>query len=269
MSTASSRMCSFFKNPSACLSSVLCLNHTATLPELACTCHGKCTFGQGQEVASVACGGEHSLATTSGGEVFAWGWGRYGNLGVGPQEDRHVPTQVQNPLSTSPLFHFSALPRAKARRALCLRAQGLKVRDMSCGAEHSMALAGNGAVYCWGWGAYGNLGDGHREDRCAPVKVGGRAGGLLGGHGSDLPDAFPAIAAPCLGDQKALKTVLSALICRLNHMVPQCPWCLSPSLHEGFNVTVQQNMCCHDHLLSSQLKQLYACHVGCAKAGLN
>ena len=145
---------------------------------IACTCHGKCTFGQGQEVASVACGGEHSLATTSGGEVFAWGWGRYGNLGVGPQEDRHVPTQVQIPLSTPPppFSLFRASP-GQGTRALCLRTQGLKVREMSCGAEHSMALAGNGAVYCWGWGAYGNLGDGHREDRCAPVKVGGRAGG--------------------------------------------------------------------------------------------
>lgn len=54
---------------------------------------------------------------------------------------------------------------------LCLLAQGLKVRDLSCGAEHSMALAGNGAVYCWGWGSYGNLGDGQREDRYSPVKV--------------------------------------------------------------------------------------------------
>ncbi len=110
-------------------------------------------------------------------------------MGVGPLRQprrgaagRPAPAHPgSNPPLDAPLFHFLALPRAKARRALCLRAQGLKVRDMSCGAEHSMALAGNGAVYCWGWGAYGNLGDGHREDRCAPVKVGGRAGGGPGG----------------------------------------------------------------------------------------
>lgn len=137
----------------------------------ACTCHLQVhTSEQGQEVTSVACGGEHSLAATSSGEVFAWGWGRYGNLGIGPAEDRHLPSQVQTPPPTLPPSP-PRFPRSPTR-ALCLRAQGLKVRDMSCGAEHSMALAGNGSVYCWGWGAYGNLGDGAREDRHAPVKVG-------------------------------------------------------------------------------------------------
>jgi len=38
---------------------------------------------QGSVVTSVAAGAEHSVAATSAGEVFAWGWGRYGNLGDG------------------------------------------------------------------------------------------------------------------------------------------------------------------------------------------
>lgn len=75
--------------------------------------HCKVTFGQGQEVTSIACGGEHSLAATSAGDVFAWGWGRYGNLGVGPAEDRQLPTQVQFPPSTPPFsFSFPAPPHA-------------------------------------------------------------------------------------------------------------------------------------------------------------
>ena len=51
-------------------------------------------------------------------------------------------------------------------------AQGAKVRDMSCGAEHSMALTASGEVFAWGWGAYGNLGDGECVDRWSPTKVG-------------------------------------------------------------------------------------------------
>ena len=49
--------------------------------------------------------------------------------------------------------------------------RGGQVRDMACGAEHSIALMGNGEVYSWGWGAYGNLGDGETVDRYVPVKV--------------------------------------------------------------------------------------------------
>ena len=49
---------------------------------------------QGVEVKAVACGGEHSLAATSSGDVYSWGWGRYGNLGLGPPEDKLLPSKV-------------------------------------------------------------------------------------------------------------------------------------------------------------------------------
>ena len=42
---------------------------------------------------------------------------------------------------------------------------------MSCGAEHSIGLSDKGVMYAWGWGSYGNLGDGERVDRWAPVRV--------------------------------------------------------------------------------------------------
>ena len=42
----------------------------------------------------VACGGEHSLACTEAGDLFAWGWGGYGNLGLGHAEDSLRPTKV-------------------------------------------------------------------------------------------------------------------------------------------------------------------------------
>ena len=53
---------------------------------------------------------------------------------------------------------------------------------MSCGAEHSVGLSDTGVVYAWGWGSYGNLGDGERVDRWAPVKV--RLRMLLAGAGT-------------------------------------------------------------------------------------
>ena len=61
---------------------------------------------QGQRVVSVACGAEHSLAALDTGEVFAWGWGRYGNLGDGAKIDRCVAS-VTSPSSEN--LHRSML----------------------------------------------------------------------------------------------------------------------------------------------------------------
>lgn len=42
----------------------------------------------------VAAGAEHTAAVTAGGELYGWGWGRYGNLGLGDRDDRLVPGRV-------------------------------------------------------------------------------------------------------------------------------------------------------------------------------
>ena len=50
-------------------------------------------------------------------------------------------------------------------------AQGVAIVSVSCGAEHSVGLSEQGALYAWGWGAYGNLGGGERADYWAPARV--------------------------------------------------------------------------------------------------
>jgi alpha-tubulin suppressor-like RCC1 family protein len=37
---------------------------------------------------------EHTAAFTEDGELYGWGWGRYGNLGLGDRNDRLVPEKV-------------------------------------------------------------------------------------------------------------------------------------------------------------------------------
>ena len=43
---------------------------------------------QGKGVVEIACGGAHSAAITSLGELYTWGKGRYGRLGHGDSEVR-------------------------------------------------------------------------------------------------------------------------------------------------------------------------------------
>lgn len=50
---------------------------------------------QGKRVMRVACGAEHSCCVTDAGEVYCWGWGRYGNIGDGESQDRHLPTRAK------------------------------------------------------------------------------------------------------------------------------------------------------------------------------
>ena len=42
----------------------------------------------------VAAGAEHTAAVTEDGDLYGWGWGRYGNLGLGDRNDRLVPERV-------------------------------------------------------------------------------------------------------------------------------------------------------------------------------
>ncbi|GFH12745.1 UV-resistance 8 protein, partial [Haematococcus lacustris] len=102
--------------------------------------------GHGHCVASVAGGAEHSIAATSQGKVFGWGWGRYGNLGTGQLEDKLVPTP-----------------------AIALDA--VHISKVNCGWRHSVAVSNHGVLYAFGWGKYGQLGHGDNTDQPTATPV--------------------------------------------------------------------------------------------------
>jgi uncharacterized delta-60 repeat protein len=93
----------------------------------------------------VSAGVAHSVAVTAGaGEVSAWGWNVYGQLGDGTTTDRHQPIPVP----------------------------GLEgVLDIAAGAYHTVAALRYAPPVAWGWNAMGQLGDGTTVDRHAPVPV--------------------------------------------------------------------------------------------------
>jgi LPXTG-motif cell wall-anchored protein len=51
----------------------------------------------GTEITAVASGDDHALALTSTGEIYAWGYNRYGQIGDGTTTNRNLPTQVDLP----------------------------------------------------------------------------------------------------------------------------------------------------------------------------
>ncbi|MGA2835436.1 MAG: MBG domain-containing protein [Acidimicrobiales bacterium] len=100
---------------------------------------------------AVAAGSGHSLALTSGGEVFAWGANLFGQLGDGTTQATETPVAVAAPA-------------------------GVTFTAVAAGGDHSLALSSTGTVYAWGANSHGQLGDGSTTSVDAPVVVATPAG---------------------------------------------------------------------------------------------
>jgi alpha-tubulin suppressor-like RCC1 family protein len=92
-------------------------------------------------VQQVACGDTHTLAVLDNGRLFSFGRNQNGQLGNGTRNDSWKACAVSN-----------------------LAEQ--RVTGASCGAEHSLCVTAEGQVFAWGWGHYGNLGNGSVADEC-------------------------------------------------------------------------------------------------------
>ncbi|NXF41548.1 RCCD1 protein, partial [Nyctibius bracteatus] len=51
---------------------------------------------QDLEVSTVGCGSRHTAIVTRGGELYTWGWGKYGQLGHGDNASTDHPRRVQH-----------------------------------------------------------------------------------------------------------------------------------------------------------------------------
>ncbi|MCH99645.1 ultraviolet-B receptor UVR8-like, partial [Trifolium medium] len=83
------------------------------------------------------------MALTSTGQLFGWGWNKFGQVGIGHNFDCSSPMLVN-------------FPRAQ------------KVVQISCGWRHTIAVTDRANVYSWGRGANGQLGHGDNLDRNVP-----------------------------------------------------------------------------------------------------
>jgi alpha-tubulin suppressor-like RCC1 family protein len=116
--------------------------------------------GHLSSIQAIAGGERHNVALDTNGEVWTWGWNAYGQLGNGIycNSDAHST----DCMGTTP----AKIPNFTSVKAIASRGY------------HTLALENNGAVWAWGYNAYGQLGDGTNTDQHSPVQING-----LNGHG--------------------------------------------------------------------------------------
>ena len=81
---------------------------------------------------------------TKNENIYVWGNNNYGQLGIGDNNNRNIPTLLNLPNNEKPL-------------------------SISCGYNHTICLTKNENIYVWGNNDYGQLGIGDNNNRNIPT----------------------------------------------------------------------------------------------------
>jgi alpha-tubulin suppressor-like RCC1 family protein len=95
---------------------------------------------------AVSAGEEHTCAISTAGRMYCWGHNNFGRLGR-----QSLPAAQPEPAPVDGDIEFGSV---------------------SVGRLHTCAIARYGALYCWGFGGFGQLGNGMVLSRSAPTRVG-------------------------------------------------------------------------------------------------
>jgi hypothetical protein len=102
---------------------------------------------RGETVTDIACGMSHTVAVTEGGDVYSWGRNVQGQCGSGVSSEAVTVPQLVPVLI------------------------GRKVRNVSCGAGHTVVTTESRGTWSWGIGMQGQLGHGDGVNKAFPVKL--------------------------------------------------------------------------------------------------
>ncbi|KAJ6871205.1 hypothetical protein NC652_036770 [Populus alba x Populus x berolinensis] len=97
----------------------------------------------GSYVKEIACGGRHSAVVTDAGTLLTFGWGLYGQCGLGTTNDQLRPTSLPS-------------------------LSGIQIERIAAGLWHTMCITIDGHLYVFGGNQFGQLGTGASQGETLP-----------------------------------------------------------------------------------------------------
>ncbi|CAL9246264.1 unnamed protein product [Arabidopsis halleri] len=129
------------------------------------------SLAPGVRIVSVAAGGRHTLALSDIGQVWGWGYGGEGQLGLGSRV-RLVSSPHPIPcIEPSSYGKATSSGVNMSSEVQCGRVLGSYVKKIACGGRHSAVITDTGALLTFGWGLYGQCGQGSTDDELSPTCV--------------------------------------------------------------------------------------------------
>ena len=98
----------------------------------------------------VSLGGFHSAAIGSDGNLYTWGYNKYGQLGNGTTTNQNRPAQIDKPQGAP---------------------EGFTWKQVILGGWHSAAIGSDGNLYTWGRNDDGQLGNGTTTNQNRPAQI--------------------------------------------------------------------------------------------------
>ncbi|XP_067136643.1 RCC1 domain-containing protein 1-like [Centruroides vittatus] len=98
---------------------------------------------EGIPIKMIATGGWHSVALSTIGDIYVWGWNESGQLGL--------PASISNK-KLSEVVTFQAIPQ------LLDFPHDAIIKTVSCGSRHTAAISEDGQLWTWGWNGHDQLG---------------------------------------------------------------------------------------------------------------
>ncbi|MBK8050714.1 MAG: hypothetical protein IPK16_28560 [Anaerolineales bacterium] len=145
---------------------------------------------------SITMGAEHTCAVLESGHIKCWGRNTHGQLGNATTNSSSVPVDVDNiqragAISAGDLYTCAQLADATLKcwgdnsryqlgdgtldpvstTPVAVAGLDRPVAAVATGSNHACAVMDDGSMSCWGWGFYGQLGDGTDNSRNLPVTV--------------------------------------------------------------------------------------------------
>ncbi|KAI5407463.1 hypothetical protein KIW84_053646 [Lathyrus oleraceus] len=118
------------------------------------------TLNPGVRITSVAAGGRHTLILSDMGQVWGWGYGGEGQLGLGSRirmvSSPHLIPCIDNSLYGNDIS-TSLAQGSTSSEGQIVRIPGSYIKGIACGGRHSAVITDAGAVLAFGWGLYGQV----------------------------------------------------------------------------------------------------------------